>query len=97
MNRFLDKYINWNNDKNIILKETRNISFESVGQALEEWNVFEIIQHPNNEKYPNQKILNIEINNYFYIVPFIENEQEIFLKTMIPSRKETKRLLLNNS
>jgi len=96
MKRFLEKHINWNNEKNILLKESREISFESVWQALEEWNIFEIIKHTNSEKYPNQKILHIDINDYIYIVPFIENDNEIFLKTMIPSRKETKKLLLNN-
>ena len=43
--------------------------------------------------YPNQKIFVLEIDNYVYLAPFVENEDEIFLKTIIPSRKFTKKYL----
>ena len=51
------------------------------------------IEHPNQEKYPNQSILVLEINNYAYIVPYVEDDTEVFLKTIIPSRKLTKQYL----
>jgi hypothetical protein len=53
----------------------------------------DIVQHPNQEKYKGQKIFIINIDNYAYLVPFVESEQEIFLKTIIPSRKATKKYL----
>ena len=53
--------------------------------------------HYNVEKYPHQKILFIEIGHYIYIVPFVENDEEIFLKTIIPSRKYTKIFLQDKS
>ncbi|MGA0198549.1 MAG: toxin, partial [Prochlorotrichaceae cyanobacterium] len=53
--------------------------------------LLDIIQHPNQEKYPNQRIFIVEIDRYIYLVPFIENETELFLKTIIPSRKMTKK------
>ncbi|MGA1133361.1 MAG: toxin [Prochlorotrichaceae cyanobacterium] len=55
--------------------------------------LLDIIQHPNQEKYPNQRIFIVEIDRYIYLVPFIENETELFLKTIIPSRKMTKKYL----
>lgn len=95
MKRFLLKVIKWDPEKNKKLKNdtTRQICFEDVFLALQENNFYYIDKHYNSEKYPNQKILFIEINNYIYIVPFVENDEEIFLKTIIPSRKYTKKFL----
>jgi hypothetical protein len=83
------KYYNWNKEKNILLKETRKISFESVVMHIEKGDLLDIIENPSG-KYFKQKVLIININNYIYAVPFVENEKEIFLKTIIPSRKLTK-------
>jgi hypothetical protein len=55
--------------------------------------LLDVIDHPNQEKYPNQRIFIVEINHYVYLVPFVENDQEFFLKTVIPSRKMTKQYL----
>jgi uncharacterized DUF497 family protein len=85
------KSFNWNTDKNLILKETRSISFEEVVLAILNHQVKEVYNHPNQEKYQGQKIYEIEINDYIYLVPFIENENDYFLKTIIPSRKATKK------
>jgi len=71
------------------LKQERNISFEEIVIAIHSGKVVSIDNHPNKEKYPNQFIYTVLINNYIYIVPFVMNENEIFLKTIIPSRKET--------
>jgi uncharacterized DUF497 family protein len=87
------KYFSWNNEKNQLLKSERNISFEDVVFHIEKQHVLDIIQHPNQEKYKGQKMFIINIDNYAYLVPFIESKREIFLKTIIPSRKATKQYL----
>jgi len=84
---------NWNKEKNLLLKETRGISFEQIVMHIEQGDLVDIIQHPNNKKYTNQKILIVNIRNYIYIIPFVENSNERFLKTIIPSRKFTKKYL----
>jgi len=84
------KIFNWNNEKNEKLKQERNISFEDVVFYLEANQVLDIKQHQARE---NQKVYVIEINNYAYLVPFVEHESEIFLKTIMPSRKATKEYL----
>ena len=89
------KDIKWNEEKNIWLKEERDISFEVILDAIESGKIVEIIKHPNSDKYPNQNILLIEIENYIYMVPYVYNENEVFLKTVIPSRKMTKKYLDN--
>ena len=87
------KYFSWNSEKNQLLKAECNISFENVVFHIEKQHVLDIVQHPNQEKHKGQKIFIINIDNYAYLVPFIESEQEIFLKTIIPSRKATKQYL----
>ncbi len=85
---------NWNTEKNIFLKETRNVSFEEVVMHIEQGDLIDIIKHPNSEKYVHQKILVVIMKNYIYAVPFVENgKNERFLKTIIPSRKLTKKYL----
>jgi len=87
------KYFSWNNEKNRLLKTERNISFEEVVFHIERKEVLDIVEHPNQEKYEGQKIFIIKIHNYAYLVLFVESEEEIFLKTIIPSRKATKKYL----
>ena len=81
------KYLNWNREKNEILKVKRGISFEEVALLIESGHILGIEENPNR---PNQKIYILEINNYAFIVPFVEKDNEIFLKTVFPSRKYTK-------
>ena len=89
-----EKIVNWSSDKNEWLKSERNISFEEIIVAIAEQDkLIDIIQ--NNEKYIDQKVLVVEIDSYIYLCPFIENDNEIFLKTIYPSRKLTK-IYLNN-
>ena len=90
-------FITWDIAKNNKLKEERNISFEDVVFSIEQGKILDIIQHPNKERYPEQNMLIVEINNYAYLVPFIESSNEIFLKTVIPSRKATKKYLRNKN
>lgn len=84
---------NWNKEKNLLLKESRGISFEQIVVHIEQGDLIDIIEHPNSEKYAHQKILIVNVNNYIYTVPFVENQNERFLKTIIPSRVFTKKYL----
>lgn len=82
-------------EKNQLLIQERGISFEDVVAALENDQLLEILIHPNPEKYPGQQIYLIEMKGYVYIVPFVQkDENTLFLKTIIPSRKLTKKYLL---
>ena len=85
------KVFNWNVQKNEMLKNERHVSFEDVIIAINEDRILEILEHPNDKKYKNQKIFIVNINDYVYLIPFVENKKEIFLKTIIPSRKATKQ------
>lgn len=79
-------------DKNKLLITERGISFEEVIAALDDDNLLEIVVHPNPEKYPNQQIYVINIDGYIYLVPFVKkDEHTVFLKTIFPSRKLTKK------
>lgn len=83
----------WNSEKNDLLIAERGISFEEVVLNIQLGNEVDIFEHPNQERYPGQKISVVVIESYTYLVPFVENEEEIFLKTIIPSRKATKQYL----
>jgi len=87
------KIYNFDADKNVKLIETRNISFEEIIIALGTEKLLDIIIHPNKIKYPNQKMYVIELNEYVYLVPFVEDGSQIFLKTAFPSRQATKHYL----
>jgi uncharacterized DUF497 family protein len=83
----------WNSEKNALLKAERGISFEEVVLNIQPGNEVDIFDHPNQERYPGQQISVVVIEGYAYLVPFVENEEEIFLKTIIPSRKANKQYL----
>jgi uncharacterized DUF497 family protein len=85
------KIYSWNSDKNEKLILERGISFEEIVLNIELGHEIEIYDHPNQQKYPGQKISAVIVEDYVYLVPFIESEDGIFLKTIIPSRKATKR------
>ena len=89
----MGKYFNWNDKKNALLVEERGISFEEVIFCIQNGGILDIVNHPNRKKYPNQRIYIVLINDYVYLVPYVENEDEIFLKTIIPSRKAKKEYL----
>ena len=88
------KYFDWSQEKNQQLKDQREIGFEEVLIALSENKLLDILEHNNKKKYPGQKIMVININDYIFLVPFVEDEKKIFLKTIIPSRKATKKYLI---
>lgn len=88
------KYFDWNEEKNQKLKKERGIGFEDVQAAIEGGNLLDVADHPNKIKHPNQKIFVAEIDGYAYLAPFVEDEEKIFLKTIFPSRKATKKYLM---
>lgn len=90
------KYFSWNDEKNEQLKKERNISFEEVVFYIERGNLLDIVEHPNQEKYRGQRMFVVNIEEYAYLVPFVESEERVFLKTIIPSRKATKKHLKGN-
>ena len=87
------KDIRWDLSKNEKLKSERDVSFEAVLISIQQGNVLDDVIHPDREKYPNQRLLVVKINEYSYLVPYVETDTEIFLKTIIPSRKATKKYL----
>jgi uncharacterized DUF497 family protein len=83
----------WNSEKNTQLIRERGISFERVIFHIERDQILDVVEHPNPSKYPNQRMFILDIGNYAYLVPFVETKTEIFLKTIIPSRKATRKYL----
>ena len=81
------KIFNWNPDKNLLLQRERGISFERIVFEISSGNELAVLEHPNQETYPGQRISIVQVDDYVYAVPFVETEMEIFLKTIIPSRK----------
>lgn len=89
-----DCNFNFSSEKNQKLIKERGLSFEEVISAIENGDLLDVIEHPNSDKYLNQRIYIVEIGGYVYLVPFVtENDRSIFLKTIIPSRKATKQYL----
>lgn len=84
------KPLRWSYEKNRILKKTRNVSFEEVAHHIETDDVLDVRKHPNQERYPHQRVFVIDLGDYVYLVPFVEDDEGIFLKTIIPSRKAKK-------
>lgn len=87
------KPFRWNPVKNEALKSERGVSFERMVVAIESDGLLDVLIHPNEEKYPRQRIFVVAADNYAYLVPFVEEEEYFFLKTIIPSRKTTRDYL----
>lgn len=87
------KYYKWNHEKNEKLKVERGVSFEQIILHIERGDLLDVIEHPNQSKYPNQQMLVVKIKDYAYLIPFVEDEEGKFLKTIIPSRKATREYL----
>lgn len=83
----------WNEEKNQQLKTERNISFDEVLIDIAAGNLLDVVEHPHPEKYSGQRVFVVNIRDYVWLVPFVESEDEIFMKTIIPSRKATKKYL----
>lgn len=91
------KPFRWNHDKNDALKKDRGISFEEIVLAIEAGGLLDELHHPNPGKYPNQSVLVVAFEGYVYLVPYVEDPDYFFLKTVIPSRKATRDYLLRNN
>ena len=87
------KLFDWNLGKNEELKAQRKISFEDIVFSISREGLMDILEHPDQQRYPGQMIFIVNVDDYAYLVPFIEDEKTIFLKTIIPSRKMTRKYL----
>lgn len=87
------KYFDWNEQKNELLKAERDLCFEDVLVAINDGRILSIDTHPNKLKYPKQQIYVVQLGEYAYLVPFVEDDEKIYLKTIIPSRRATKKYL----
>lgn len=83
----------YNAEKNARLKQQRHISFDEIIYYINNGHLLDIVQHHNKEKYADQHFYVVDIEGYIYLVPFVENGNKIFLKTIFPSRKHTKKYL----
>ena len=81
----------WDDENNELLKKNRGVCFEQVVILMERGDILETVEHPNKDRYPGQKIATVMIDDYVYLVPYVENNEELFLKTIIPSRKATNK------
>jgi uncharacterized DUF497 family protein len=88
----VDKIYNWNADKNQWLVQERGISFERIVFEISLGNEITVLMPPNQTKYLGQMISVVQVDDYVYLVPFVETESEIILKTIIPSIKATRQL-----
>jgi len=87
------KYYDWNDEKNELLKKLRGVSFEQAVLAIVSGDLVDRVRHPNPEKYPNQRVFLVKIEDYIYSVPYVEDDEKIFLKTIIPNSGATKKHL----
>jgi len=91
------KPFRWSPDKNDLLKQERGVSFEDITVAVEAGGLLEVVAHQNPAKYPCQRIMVVEVAGYAFLVPFVEEEDHFFLKTIIPSRKATRDFIAKES
>ena len=84
------KPFRWSVEKNALLQQERGLSFEQITVAVESGGLLDIVAHPNAERYPRQGIVVVVMDDYAYLVPYVEEEDHLFLKTIIPSRKATR-------
>lgn len=91
------KPFRWNHAKNQTLKVERGISFEEIALAIEADGLLDELSHHNSGKYPNQSVLVVAYDGYVYLVPYVEEMDYYFLKTVIPSRKATRDYLLRRN
>ena len=87
------KLFKWDEGKNEWLKLNRDVCFEQIVVLMEQSDLLDIIDNPDQGKYPGQKIAVVRINDYAYLVPYEQTGEEIELKTIIPSRKATRKYL----
>ena len=91
------KYFTWAAEKNEKLKAERGVSFEEIVFHIGRGDVLDILEHPRSDRYGEQRIFVVRREDYAYLVPFVEDEEQVVLKTIIPSRKATKKYLRRES
>ena len=82
--------VEWDNAKNEKLKKDRDVCFEDVERAILDKQLIDILPHFNQDKYPNQNILIVLLSNYIHYVPYVKDDEKLFLKSIVPSRKYNK-------
>ncbi len=87
------RYFDWSTDKNEWLKEHRDITFEEIVFHILREGLLDVLEHPNKKQYSGQRIFVVNVEGYICLVPYVETEESVFLKTIIPSRKMTKKYL----
>lgn len=87
------RLFDWNHEKNQWLRSERDIGFEDIVYHLTHGGLLDTLEHSNQTQYPNQRIFIVDVEGYAYVVPFVEDDEVIFMKTIIPSRKMTKLYL----
>jgi hypothetical protein len=90
------KPVKYSEEKNIWLKKKREIDFNEVSKIIKRGKIIRVIKYPNKKKYPKQRMFLVSFKNYIFVVPFIEEAGYIFLKTVYPSHKYTKKYLKVN-
>ena len=87
------KFFAWDDAKNAKLRADRGIGFEDIVFHVERGDLLDILEHPNPNRYADQRIFVVQRDDYVYLVPYVEDEDTVFLKTIIPSRKATNQYL----
>ena len=87
------KSFRWNQEKNDLVAAERGVTFEAMVVAIDSGGLLDVLAHPNLERYPDQRVLVVACEGYVYLVPFVEEDDHYFLKTIIPSRKATRDYL----
>lgn len=87
------KPFRWSAEKNLVLEEARGITFERIVIAISDDGLLDVLEHPNQERYPGQRLLVVACDGYVHLVPYVESDDHLFLKTIIPSRKATRDYL----
>ncbi|MBU0676820.1 MAG: BrnT family toxin [Verrucomicrobia bacterium] len=87
------KLFDWNDEKNELLRSERGVTFEEIVYHMTHDGLLDTIEHPNQKAYPGQRIFIVNVEHYACLVPFVENDEIVFLKTIIPSRKMTQKYL----
>lgn len=88
------KTYRWSETKNRFLRGERGVGFEDIVVAIEAGHLLDVLRHRNPAKYPRQSVLVVELGRYVYLVPYVEDTEFFFLKTIIPSRKATRDYLI---
>ena len=86
-------FFDWNAQKNRLLARERALTFERVVLAIAEGGLLDVLEHPNQERYGGQRLFVVDVDGYAVLEPFVEDGERVFLKTIIPSRKATKKYL----